>query len=69
MPNDPFFVLVVIACFMVLGVLVTGLGGFGKGSGWAHRNANRIMRYRIGAQLIAVILIVIYVATRGAGGQ
>ncbi|MEL7100580.1 MAG: twin transmembrane helix small protein [Pseudomonadota bacterium] len=66
--NDPLFILVVIACLIVLGVLGLGLSGFGKGSGWAHKNSNRLMRYRIGAQFVAVILIVIYVALRNTGG-
>lgn len=69
MINDPLFILIVIACLIVLGVLGTGLGGFGKGSGWAHQNANRLMRWRIGAQFVAVVLIVIYFLLRGNGGQ
>ncbi|MEM8576597.1 MAG: twin transmembrane helix small protein [Pseudomonadota bacterium] len=67
MTDDPLFILIAIACFIVLGVLATGLGGFGKGSGWAHENANRLMRWRIGAQFVAVVLIVIYFLLRNGG--
>jgi len=67
MTDDPLFILIAIACLIVLGVLATGLSGFGKGSGWAHENANKLMRWRIGAQFIAVVLIVLYFLLRGGG--
>ncbi|MEO0937930.1 MAG: twin transmembrane helix small protein [Pseudomonadota bacterium] len=65
--NDPLFILIVIACLLVLGVLAVGLTGFGKGSGWAHQNANKLMRYRIGAQFVAVVLILIFFLLRTNG--
>ncbi|MEL6467696.1 MAG: twin transmembrane helix small protein [Pseudomonadota bacterium] len=64
---DPLFILIVLACLAVVVVLMLGLGGFAKGSGWAKNNSNRLMRYRIGAQFIAVLLILLYVALRGTG--
>ncbi|GGX45000.1 hypothetical protein GCM10007385_11210 [Tateyamaria omphalii] len=64
---DPLFILIVLACLAVVVVLMLGLGGFAKGSGWAKDNSNRLMRYRIGAQFIAVLLILAYVALRGTG--
>lgn len=63
------FYLIVIACMAVVGVLVLGLGGFGKGSGWAKENANKLMRWRIGMQFAAVLLIVILILIRQAGGN
>ncbi len=66
--SDPFFVVVVIACLAVVAILVLGLGGFGGGGDFNKKNANRLMRYRIGAQFIAVLLILGYVALRGNGG-
>lgn len=66
--NDPFLVIVTISCFLVLGILALGLGGFGKGGEFNRKHANRLMRYRIGAQFVAVALILAYVAWRGNGG-
>ena len=66
--SDPFLVVVLIACFIVLGILAMGLGGFGAGGAFNKKHANRLMRYRIGAQFVAVLLILGYVALRGNGG-
>ncbi len=65
MLNDPLFVIVVIAVLVVLGILLTGIGGFAKGGDFNKKHANRIMRYRIIAQFGAVVLILIFVALRG----
>lgn len=62
--SDPFFVLIVVACLAVVVVLVMGLGGFAGGGAFNKKNANKLMRYRIGAQFAAVILIAIYVYFR-----
>lgn len=65
MANDPLFILVVIACLVVLGILLTGIGGFGKGGDFNRKHANKIMRWRIIAQFIAVLLILAFVYFRG----
>jgi len=69
MTQDPLFILIVLACLAVVVVLMLGLGGFAKGSGWAQKNSNKLMRYRIGAQFVAVLLIVAYVLLRQSGGE
>lgn len=66
--SDPFLVIVVLACFVVLGILLVGIGGFAKGGAFNRKHANRIMRWRIGAQAVAVVLILAYIAFRNAGG-
>jgi hypothetical protein len=68
MASDPLFWVMTLAVLAVLGILVLGLGSFGKGGAFNRKNANKIMRWRIGAQLIAVILIVLFVYLRGQGG-
>ncbi len=68
MSQDPLFMLILLACAAVVVVLVMGLGGFAKGSGWAAQNSNRLMRYRLGAQFVAVVLIALFVWLRGQGG-
>lgn len=67
MLSDPLLVVVVIAALAVLAILMTGIGGFAKGGEFNRRNANKLMRWRIGAQAVAVVLILIYVALRGSG--
>jgi len=54
------FYLALAACMVTLLVLAIGIGGFGsKGRAGVEgaRFSNRLMRYRIIAQFIAVILI------------
>lgn len=65
---DIFFVLAAIACLAVVGVLMMGLGGFAGGGAFNKKNSNKLMRYRIIAQFIAVILIVICVYFMRNGG-
>jgi len=68
MLDDPLFAIVVVAVLAVAVVLMFGLGGFAGGGAFNKRNANKIMRLRIIAQFIAVVLIMIYVwLHRGAG--
>ena len=59
--SDPFQFLLVIAVLAVAIILMVGLGGFAGGGAFNKKNANKIMRLRIVAQFIAVVLIVIYV--------
>ena len=68
MANDPLFIIVVIAAFTVLVILMIGIGGFAKGGEFNRKHANRIMRYRIIAQAVAVALILVFVFFRGKGG-
>lgn len=69
MKDDPLFIVVVVAMLAVVGVLLFGIGSFAKGGAFNKKYANKAMRWRIIAQLVAVILIVIFVLLRnGAGG-
>ena len=67
MLNDPLFFVVAFACLAVLAILMVGIGGFAKGGDFNRKHANRIMRWRIGAQFIAVILILLFVWLRSGG--
>ncbi len=64
MASDPLFILVAISVLIVLGILLMGIGTFGKGGDFNHKHANKIMRWRIIAQAIAVALILLYVDLR-----
>ena len=68
MLSDPLFYLIVLACLITAGVLALGIGGFAKGGPGRGERSNKLMRYRIAAQFVAVVLIVIFVWLRGKGG-
>jgi hypothetical protein len=63
--EDPLFTVVVLAVFVVLIILMIGLGGFAGGGDFNKRNSNRLMRYRIIAQAVAVVLILGFIWLRG----
>ena len=68
MLSDPLFIIVAIAVLIVLAILLTGVGGFAKGGDFNKKHANRIMRWRIYAQAVAIALILLYVLLRRSGG-
>jgi hypothetical protein len=66
MADDPLFVLVVVAMAAVAIILMIGIGGFGKGGEFNRKYANKLMRMRIIAQFVAVLIILLFVfITRG----
>ncbi|MFK7836096.1 MAG: twin transmembrane helix small protein [Sulfitobacter sp.] len=65
MSDDPLFFVVIFAVVAVLVILMIGLGGFAGGGAFNKKNSNKLMRYRIIAQFIAVLLIVGFVWLRG----
>ncbi|SMP35882.1 twin transmembrane helix small protein [Shimia sagamensis] len=67
MANDPLFWLAAAACLVVLFILLVGIGGFAKGGEFNKKHANKIMRLRLLAQFVAVILIVGFVWIRSGG--
>ena len=69
MADDPLFIIAALAALAVLVILMFGIGSFGKGGDFNRKHANRIMRYRIIAQAVAVGLIVLFVWLRGKTGN
>jgi len=69
MLRDPLFIAAAVGALIVLAILMVGIGGFAKGGDFNRKHANRIMRYRIGAQAIVVLLLVIFVFFRRMGGN
>ena len=65
--RDPLFLLVVVAVLIVLGILMFGVGTFGRGGDFNRRNANKIMRWRVIAQAVAIALVLLYVFLRRQG--
>ena len=68
MLSDPLFLVVAVAALGVLGILLFGVGTFGRGGEFNRKHANRIMRARVLAQFVAVLLILLYVFVRRQGG-
>ncbi|MAC80338.1 MAG: hypothetical protein CML66_19980 [Rhodobacteraceae bacterium] len=64
MTRDPFFLLIVLAIIIVVVILVLGIGNFAKGGEKSGERSNRLMRYRLIGQFVAVVLIAIYFYTR-----
>ena len=58
--SDPLFFFAAIACLVVLAILLFGIATFAKGGEFNKRNANQIMRWRLGVQFVAVVLIVAF---------
>jgi hypothetical protein len=67
MLSDPLFIFAAIACLVVLGILLFGIGTFAKGGEFNKRNANKIMRWRLGAQFVAVVIIAAFAWLRSGG--
>jgi Hypoxia induced protein conserved region len=66
MLSDPLFIFATIACLAVAGILLFGIGSFAKGGDFNKRNANKIMRWRLGAQFVAVLAIVAFAWLQGS---
>ncbi len=69
MANDPLFIVAAIATLAVAAILLLGIGSFGRGGEYNRKHANKIMRWRIIAQFIAVLLILLFVWVRRQGGN
>ncbi len=67
MSNDPLFIVAAIAALAVLAILMFGIGSFTKGGEFNRKYANKIMRARIIAQAVAVVLILAFVYFRRMG--
>ncbi len=65
MMQDPLFIIAAIACLAVVAVLLFGIGSFAKGGDFNKKYANKAMRWRIIAQFVAVMLILLFVWLRG----
>ncbi len=66
--ENTLFILALVATVAVALILLFGIGTFSKGGAFNRNNANKIMRWRIGMQFVAVLLIAAFVYFRGTGG-
>ena len=61
MTQDPLFIVVVLSMAAVAIILMIGIGGFGRGGEFSLKYSNKLMRLRILAQFVAVVLILLFV--------
>ncbi len=61
MGQDPLFIVVIFSMAAVAIILMIGVGGFGRGGEFNRKYANKLMRMRILAQFVAVVLILLFV--------
>ena len=57
----------VISCLVVLVILMIGITVFAKGGAVNRKYSNKLMRYRVIAQAIAVLIILGYVLIQQRG--
>ena len=61
MAQDHLFIVVVLSMATVAIILMIGIGGFGRGGEFNRKYSNKLMRMRILAQFIAVVMILLFV--------
>ena len=61
------FIITIITCLVVLIILMFGIGSFAKGGNFSKKYSNKLMRWRIIAQAIAVLLIIAFVYLKKRG--
>lgn len=67
MSLSPLNLIAIVLCLVVLIILTIGIGGFAKGGEFNRKHSNRLMRYRIIAQAVAVLFIVGVAFARSKG--
>ena len=62
--QQPLLLVVALSVLVVMVILAVGIGGFARGGEWNRRNGNRMMRWRLIAQAVALIIILIVISLR-----
>ncbi len=62
--KDPLFLVVAAAMMAVVVILAIGISYFGKGDVESAKKSNKMMQWRIGAQFVAVLLILLFLWVR-----
>lgn len=64
MHDKTLFVIAAILCLVVVSILAVGIGGFARGGEFNRRHGNRMMRWRLIAQAIAIAVVLGYIWLR-----
>ena len=62
---SPLAILLLLAMLATVGVLIVGLVGFFQGGSFNERHGNRLMRARVGLQLLAVLMLGLLFLSQG----
>lgn len=65
MQDKPSFIIAAVAVLAVTAILMTGIGGFARGGAFNRNHGNRLMRWRIIAQAVAVGVMLLFTSLRG----
>ncbi len=57
MADNPLFLMILLAMAAVVIILMLGIGSFAKGGETNKKYGNKMMRWRLAAQFIAVMMI------------
>lgn len=68
MTNDPLLIAGLMACAAVLVILLLGINSFRKGGVDGAKRSNRLMQWRIGAQFVAILILLAFVFFRQQSG-
>ncbi|GAB5448829.1 twin transmembrane helix small protein [Gymnodinialimonas sp.] len=68
MTNDPLLIAGMVACLAVLVILLLGINSFRKGGADGAKRSNKMMQWRLGMQLVAIVLLLAFVYFRRQSG-
>ncbi len=65
MAIDPFFIFLAVSVLIVAAILIRGIANFARGGD--AKKSNKLMQWRIIAQFVAVVVIILFVLIRRGG--
>ena len=65
MHDKPLLILLAVCCLAVVVILAIGIGGFARGGEFNRKHGNRMMRWRLIAQAVAIAVFMLYLWVRG----
>jgi hypothetical protein len=65
--SGPVFVLLIVALLVTLGVLFLGLFSMARGGEFNRKYGNLFMRFRVAAQLAAILLLLLLILLMNRG--
>ncbi|ABD53467.1 twin transmembrane helix small protein [Jannaschia sp. CCS1] len=68
MTDDPLLIAGLVACVAVLVILLLGINSFRKGGADGAKTSNKLMQWRLGAQFLAILLLLAFVYFRRQSG-
>jgi hypothetical protein len=66
MQDKPLFLVTILVVGVVMAILLTGIGGFARGGEFNRKHGNRMMRWRLYAQAVAIVILLLFVWWRAS---